>query len=514
MTDVDLSQLAVERKEVYQSPYQSRHWFVRYAFPGVLVCGFSALILWSSAEFFFPARKVKVVPVFATQAEVRTEGAELFKAAGWIEPRPTAIRVAALATGVIEKLLVVEDQLVKQGEPVAELIKDDAILTHDGAVANRELAEAELDRSEAASAAAKIRFEQPVHLEAKLAAADADLARINTSLSNLPFETERADAELKFAKGDYERMSNAAASVSEREIDRSKADFETAKAHLSELQDRKQTLEQEMFAVRQKRNAINVQLQLLADETKEKDETLAMVEAAKAKLKQMSVAESEAELRLRRMTIRAPVDGRVYRLLGIPGARVGSGVMTAMDGHDGSSVITMYRPESLQIRVDVRFEDIPKVSLGQVVAISNPAMREPIRGKVLFISSEADIQKNTLQVKVAIDNPPQFFKPEMLVDVTFLAPRQSAKQDASSQEMSLLVLKNLVFDEGGKSFIWVANRTKGVAEKTEVQLGQPGGNGMVEILSGLDVGSRLISSGGEGLIDGERVKVTGESSAD
>ena len=95
MTDVDLSQLAVERKEVYQSPYQSRHWFVRYAFPGVLVCGFSALILWSSAEFFFPARKVKVVPVFATQAEVRTEGAELFKAAGWIEPRPTAIRVAA-----------------------------------------------------------------------------------------------------------------------------------------------------------------------------------------------------------------------------------------------------------------------------------------------------------------------------------------------------------------------------------------------------------------------------------
>ena len=141
-------------------------------------------------------------------------------------------------------------------------------------------------------------------------------------------------------------------------------------------------------------------------------------------------------------------------------------------------------------------------------------MREPIRGKVLFISSEADIQKNTLQVKVAIDNPPQFFKPEMLVDVTFLAPRQSANQDASSQEMSLLVLKNLVFDEGGKSFIWVANRTKGVAEKTEVLLGQPGGNGMVEILSGLDVGSRLISSGGEGLIDGERVKVTGESSAD
>ena len=46
-------------------------------------------------------------------------------------------------------------------------------------------------------------------------------------------------------------------------------------------------------------------------------------------------------------------------------------------------------------------------------------------GTVLFISSEADIQKNTLQVKVAIPDPPDVFKPEMLVDVTFLAPERS-----------------------------------------------------------------------------------------
>ena len=239
-----------------------------------------------------------------------------------------------------------------------------------------------------------------------------------------------------------------------------------------------------------------------------------MVDAARAKLKQMSVAESEAELRLQRMTIRAPVDGRVYRLVGLPGARVGTGVMTAMDGHDGSSVITMYQPDSLQIRVDVRFEDIPKVSLGQFVAISNPAMSEAIRGRVLFISSEADIQKNTLQVKVAIDSPPEFFKPEMLVDVTFLAPKQGENQDASKQELRLLVWKDLVFDNGGVSVVWVANQTEGIAEKTEVELGQRGSDGMVEILSGLDVGSRLISRGLDGLADGNRIKVTGESAPD
>jgi HlyD family secretion protein len=514
MTQVDLSQLAVDRPDISKPSKHRRHWVARYGFPALLVTGFAVLVFWCSQEFLFPPRKVQVVPVFATQAEIRTEGAELFKAAGWIEPRPTAIRVAALASGVIEELLVVEDQLIKKGEPVAELIKDDAILLHDRAVANRELAEAELERNKASSAAAKTRFEQPVHLEAKLAAADADLAKINTSLTNLPFETQRAGSELKFARGDYERMRKAAASVSDREIDRSFADFETAKAQLSELLDRKQSLEKEVFAVRQKRNAINIQLQLLADETKERDETLAMVDAAEARLKQMSVAEAEAQLRLQRMTIRAAVEGRVYRLVGLPGARVGSGVMTAMQGHDGSSVITMYRPNSLQIRVDVRFEDIPKVSHGQSVAISNPAMKEPISGTVLFISSEADIQKNTLQVKVAIDNPPVFFKPDMLVDVTFLAPKQGGNQDASAQELSLLVSENLIFLDGGQTFIWVADQSKGIAKKTEIELGKRGNDGMVEILSGLDIGSRLISGSVDGLEDRDRVKVMGEAVAD
>jgi len=359
-----------------------------------------------------------------------------------------------------------------------------------------------------------MRFEQPVHLEAKLATADADLAKINTSLNNLPFETQRAESELKFSQRSLDRMKKAGKSVSQREIDRAQADYETSQAHLSEFRDRKQSLEKELSAVMQKRNAINLQLQLLIDETKDKDETLAMLEVAGAMVRLMLVAEAEAELRLRRMTIRAPVNGRIYKLVGMPGARVGSGLMTENRGHDASCVVTLYQPDSLQIRVDVRFEDIPKVSLGQSVAISNPAMMESIQGTVLFISSEADIQKNTLQVKVGIDSPPNFFKPEMLVDVTFLAPKQIENQNSSKQELRLLVLENLIFDDGGVSFVWVANQAKGIAEKTEVGLGRRGNNGMVEILSGLDVGSRLISSGVEGLASGNRIKIIGESMSD
>ena len=510
MAEVDLSQLAVDRSE---SPQPFRHrsnLLTRYVLPGLLIIGFVGLVGWASRDYAFPPKPVQVIPVLATQAEVRTEGSALFNAAGWIEPRPTAIRVAALAPGVVEELLVVEDQLVKSGQPIAELIKDDAKLAHERAIANRQLAEAELERSQAAFAAAKTRFEQPVHLEAMLAKAEADLANIKTMLTNLPFETIRAESQLKFAQRDHDRYFNAQDSVSDREVEQALTELETAKASWQELRDRDASLRGEVTAATQRRNALNVQLQLLADETKAKDESLAMVKAAEAQVKQMEVAEAEALLRLTRMTIRAPVDGRVYQLVGLPGARVGAGVMTAMQGHDGSSIITMYRPESLQVRVDVRFEDIPKVSLGQPIRIDNPALDEPIEGSVLFISSEADIQKNTLQVKVAIDSPPDFFKPEMLVDVTFLAPRQQGAVAQSEQELRLYIPQKLVGQFEGTASVWIADQARGKARRVAVETGAAGAGGLIEITSGLDVGSRIITVGVEGLTENHRIRVTGE----
>ena len=92
------------------------------------------------------------------------------------------------------------------------------------------------------------------------------------------------------------------------------------------------------------------------------------------------VALAEAKLRLDRMTVRAPVDGRVYQLVAYPGSTLVGG-MGPVPNSDGSTVVTMYRPEMLQIRADVRFEDIPKVSLGQSVMVNNPALAEPIAGQ-------------------------------------------------------------------------------------------------------------------------------------
>ncbi|MEX2288482.1 MAG: HlyD family efflux transporter periplasmic adaptor subunit [Planctomycetaceae bacterium] len=512
MANVDLQQLAVDRSgSARTKPRARRHVTTRYVLPALLLLGFGGLATWAARDFLIPPAPVKVIPVFASRSEVQREGTPLFKAAGWVEPRPTPTRVAALAPGVIERLLVVEDQAVKAGEPIAELVKEDARLTHERALVDVKLREAELEEVKAALAAAKTRFEQPVHLEAPLSEAESALAQIETQLKNLPHETRRADARLALAERDFQGKSAAKGVVSGLALEQARSEFDTATALIEELRDRAGSLQAEKSALVHRRDALKKQLELLADEIKMSGESGAKVAAAAARLEQARLVVAEAKLRLDRMTVRAPIDGRVYRLVGQPGTTL-SGGMGVFDNYDGSTVITLYRPEMLQVRVDVRFEDIPQVSLKQPVQIENPALKEPLRGTVLFVSSLANIQKNTLEVKVAIDNPPAVFKPEMLVDVTFLAPPEAAQPSGPSEEMRLYVLREHIHQDERGAFVWVADQSAGVARRTPVQTNAKAtGNGLVEIESGLTISSRIIVVGFEDLSDGDRIRVIGEA---
>ena len=129
---------------------------------------------------------------------------------------------------------------------------------------------------------------------------------------------------------------------------------------------------------------------------------------------------------------------------------------------------------------------------------------------MLFVGSEANIQKNTLEVKVAIDAPQAVFKPEMLVEVTYLAPK--AKEAVGENEMAarLYVPQQLVMREGGQAYLWVADQSAGVARKTAVETGGVGAGGLVEVTRGVDVATRVIARGQDGLADGERIRVVSE----
>ena len=508
--NVDLRQLAIDRSDDSRTVVRPVHRIVtRYILPFVLILGFLSLVTWASRDLVFPPRSVGVMPVFSTTSPVQPAGTPLFNAAGWIEPRPTPIRVAALAPGVVEKLLVVEDQPLKAGDRVAELVKDDARLSLNAATAVLALREAELGEAQALLKAAEIRFRTPVHLEASFQAVEASLAKTTTTLRDLPFEIRRAEADREVAQADLDGKTASKGVVRQVDIDTAASRLKASAALVAELQDRDKSLRREQTALSNQRDAVRTQLKLLADETEALEQARAKVNAASARLKQATVVVATAQLQLERMTIVAPADGRVFHLVAHPGARIGSG-MTHMEGHDGSTIVTLYRPDMLQIRVDVRFEDIPKVALGQSIEIRNPAISAPLTGEVLFISSEADIQKNTLEVKVAMPDAPDVIKPEMLVDVTFLAPESADPTAEPSEQIRLFVPKQLIREGDGGPIVWVADQLHNVARRARIETRGLGSEGRVEVTQGLTVSSRLIVTGIDGMQDGDRIRVTRE----
>jgi len=130
---------------------------------------------------------------------------------------------------------------------------------------------------------------------------------------------------------------------------------------------------------------------------------------------------------------------------------------------------------------------------------------------VLFVSSLVDIQKNTNEVKVALEGAPNVFKPDMLVDVTFLSPKRAATENTVAESVRLYVPRGLVKQVDGRDYIWVADQSTGRSRRVNLVLGAVAANGMVLVAKGLNASSRLIVSGTENLSDRSRIKVTGEA---
>jgi multidrug efflux pump subunit AcrA (membrane-fusion protein) len=158
----------------------------------------------------------------------------------------------------------------------------------------------------------------------------------------------------------------------------------------------------------------------------------------------------------------------------------------------------------------VPLEDLPSVAPGQPVRIETAALDGPLNGQVLYSTSVANIQKNTLEVKVAIEEPPSLLKPDMLVQVTFLAKTTGQKESTTAERLRLFIPNQLVRRDDQSQYVWVADQTSGAARRQRVKTGALTSDGLAEVIEGLTISSKLIVDGRDGLRDGARIVVTGE----
>ena len=491
-------------------PLPRRRWKTRVLVPGLILTATGVALALATGSAVWPATPVRVVPV-VIKAGVQAAGKVIVQAPGWVEADPFPVAVTALADGVVQEVLVLEGQPVAADQVVARLVDADAKLALAKAEAVLHEARAAVAAAEADLKAAQREWDHPVDLTRRLATSEAALAEKQADLARWPAEVTAEEALAEYKEAEYARVAPLyeSGTASQIEFIRVQKEYENQQAMAAAVRARKPSIEAQIAALQAEVVAARENLQLRIPETKMREATVAHLAQMQAAVAAAEAARDEAQLRLDRMAVQAPTAGIVMTRLVEPGSKL------MLNGNDmqSSQLLRLYDPQKLQVRVDVPLADSAKVGVGQLAEVVVDVLPEQVfQGHVTRIVNEADVQKNTLQVKVAIENPVAEIKPEMLARARFLASTD-ARPDGQVQR--LLVPEAVVIRHaGGHTMLWLADQAHNVAVSRTITLARTKAQGWVEVETGVQPGDRIIVDPPENLRDGSRIRIVGEVAGD
>lgn len=418
-----------------------------------LLLGVALLFALVFGERLRPSAPVKTQPVLYLESpdiEHTTTASgstrAIAQASGWIEPDPYPIRVPVRVDGFVAEVHVLEGQSVRAGQLLAALDPTNFALAAARAEAEWNTARAEVSESDLELA----------RLEAEVRAAEARLAAAQD-------QAARAQA-----------ITDAAATQAERTATRLAAEEAAA------------MLEAARRAFEAHRHRCDALRAMEARATAELD---------------------RARLDLERTRVYAPVDGVVLRREAAPGMKR----MIAMDDPDSATIVTLFDPHRLQVRADVPLAEAGRVETGIEARVVSAAFPNRVfTGVVTRITGEADLARNTLQVKVALRDPDPRMRPEMLCRVEFLADARPASAPVGARVMWIPASARRA-DSEGRAIAWVVDATRGVAHPRVIETGESRGD-WVRVVEGLRPGERVVTSGAERLTAGARVQEAKEES--
>lgn len=483
-------------------------WRTRVLLPAVILLTVSLLIGYTARDALWPATPVTVVPVILkASAAAPVGGSVLVQAPGWVEADPFAISVSALADGVVSEVLVLEGEPVAQGQIVARLIDDDARLALARTQAMLAARESALTVAKAKLAEAERNWEHPIELTRRLDTATAHLAEKQAELDRWPYELAREEAHAVYLEAEFKRVETVRerGSASDIEVVRASQNHAAQQAQVEVIRKREAILKAQLLALKAELKAAGDDLDLRITDTRALAEARAAVRLAEATVASSEVMRDEAVLRLSRMEVRSPATGLVMTRLAEPGSKL----MLQMDDPRSAQVVRLYDPAKLQVRVDIPLVDAAKVGVGQRAEIIVDVLPDRVYlGRVSRIVHEADVQKNTLQVKVAIENPTSELKPEMLARARFLAGGDSTGSAGSRDPVQqVFVPRSAIVKRDGQTLVWLADQVSNVARLEPVTLGSATLGDSVVVFEGLRSGDRVIVDAPEDLVVGQRIRL-------
>lgn len=423
-----------------------------------------------------PVRTVPTVAVRAAAAQLATAIAE---AAGWIEPDPFPVLVRPLVSGRIESIEVLEGAPLQAGKTtVARLASASLLAAKERAAAALAERDGELLVAEATAALAKAQLAQKAQLRTAVATARLAVEEREARLAAARGARERARAETAGAAAAREAQEQLAAIGGAHAVAlaRAAAAVQAAAATAAAAEQEFLVIERELAAAR---TQLALAEELFADPVDLRG-AAAVADAALGEAR-LARAAAAAELaiaarELQWTEVKAPVDGVVLRLLAMPGAMVGP---------DGEGILTVYDQRRLRARIDVPLGSVAAIRDGQAVELRSEVLGGAVaRGTVQRVQRESDLLKNTLQVKVGIEDPPALLRPETLCRARFLGGDGAG---AAAGPAAFLVPKAAL--QGGHVFVFDPARRR--ARAVPVQVVQDDADAVV-VRGELSVAQRVI----------------------
>jgi membrane fusion protein (multidrug efflux system) len=373
-------------------------------------------------------------------------------------------------SGRLVRFLVEENDRVEKGQIVAEIDPETYRDQVDVARKKVDVAQAELERQEAALA--RLRLEVPIQIEIArraLAAAKSDQGRAKETLKLTEDEVEHGieeaqalvkgtDADLLLAQQEYKRFTN----LESQDVVPLRRAQEVTQAR-DAAQARQKVTVTKLATAQAERTKIEVSKRALegADEASQKAaksvdlaetgysqirEVELLTEVKRANVAEARAALASAENQLRHTKIRSPFPGVVVKLYRHLGDFASA----------GTPILSMYDPDLLYVTANLEETRLEGVKPGATAELRIDAFAQPFRGRVVWINKSTGAQFALMPRNVVSG---EFTKVVQRVPV-----RIAIEKDDRWPLLRAGLSVQTVIHHGGGDQLWAEQATKEMAD--------------------------------------------------
>jgi RND family efflux transporter MFP subunit len=221
---------------------------------------------------------------------------------------------------------------------------------------------------------------------------------------------------------------------------------------------------------------------------------------AKGTVTQAEGQAAYAKSQLDATVIHAPITGTILERSVEKGE-----LLTGQFASAARPVFALADLNDIQADLDISQDDFAKLTPHQKAVVTVDAFPDlKWDGVIAEVSPEANRQKATIEVKVQILNPDSHLRPEMNTTVRFIGEENKG---ATRQAAGAYVPSAGIRDADGNKYVLIAFNGKAIKRDVKILSQRSGG----ALVSGLNGGESVITTAPEGLKDGDKIKIKGQS---